>query len=125
MKPIAIVVACVALVLSFACKRGEDNYIQHKVDLTGASPQEAYVALNCVKCHGPDRQGQRTAPKLTGIADRWSEDELITYLRNPMAYQAKNPRLAYLAERFPIEMPAYPHTDEQALRQLASWLLSN
>ena len=59
------------------------------------------------------------------IAERWTEDELITYLRNPKAYQAQNPRLAYLAERFPIEMPAYPHTDEQALRQLAGWLLSS
>ena len=125
MKPIAVTVACVALVLSFACKRGEDHYIQHKVDLTGASPHEAYVALNCAKCHGADRQGQRTAPDLTGIAQRWTEDELITYLRDPKAYQAQNPRLAYLAERYPIEMPAYPHTDEQALRQLAGWLLSS
>ncbi|MGD8439418.1 MAG: cytochrome c [Holophagae bacterium] len=123
MKPVTVSVVFVAIVLALACARGDDNYIQHKVDLTGASPQESYVALNCAKCHGPDLEGQRTAPKLTGIAERWSEDDLITYLRNPTAYQAQNPRLAYLAERYPIEMPAYSHTDEQALRGLASWLL--
>ena len=124
MRLIVVVAVSITIALAFACKRGEDNYIQEKVDLTGKSPEQVYVALNCAKCHGADHEGQRTAPALAGLATRWNEDQLVAYLRNPKAVQAANPRLAYLAERYPIEMPAYPHTDEQALRELTGWLLA-
>ena len=125
MKSIAVVVASIAIILAVGCSPGEDRYIQHQVDLTGASPQEAYVALKCASCHGAGREGQRTAPTLTGIGGRWTEDELIAYLRDPAAVQAATPRLAYMAERYAIDMPAYPHTDEQVLRNLVGWLLSS
>jgi cytochrome c553 len=124
MRDITIVVVCVAVVLSFGCKRGEDHFIQEKVDLTGIGPEQAYVALNCARCHGADLEGQRTAPKLTGLAERWDQERLIAYLRNPNAVQAATPRLAYLSEKYPIEMPAYSHTDEQVLLGLVSWLLA-
>ena len=125
MKHTVIVVACLAVVFAVGCKRGEDRYIQHQVDLTGVPPQEAYVALKCASCHGAEREGQRTAPALTGLGERWSEDQLIAYLRDPAAVQAATPRLAYMAEQYAIDMPAYPHTDDQVLRDLVGWLLSN
>ena len=40
------------------------------------------------------------------------------------AVQAATPRLAYMAEKYPIEMPAYAHTDEQVLRDLTGYLLA-
>ncbi len=124
MKPVAAVVVCIAVAAALGCSRGQDNYIQGQVDLTGASPEEAYVALKCASCHGAELEGQRTAPKLVGIAERWSEDDLYSYLRNPRAVMAGNPRLASMAERYPIEMPAYANTDEQVLRDLTAWLLT-
>jgi cytochrome c553 len=124
MKNAIVVVACLAVAAAFGCSRGEDNYIQGQVDLTGASPEQVYAGLNCASCHGAELEGQRTAPALKGLAERWSEDELIAYLRDPKAVQAANPSLAYMAERYPIVMPAYPHTDEQVLRGLVSWLLA-
>ncbi len=85
----------------------------------------AYVALKCAKCHGAELEGQRTAPKLTGLENRWSQDELVAYLRDPQAVVAVTPRLAYMAEQYAIAMPAYAHTDEQVLQGLAGWLLAN
>ena len=121
---IGIVVTCALFAVVMGCGQSEDKYYQDVVDLTGKPPEVAYVALKCAKCHGFEREGQRTAPTLKNIGKRWSEDELITYLRDPQAVVAVTPRLAYMAERYPIGMPAYPHTDEQVLRGLTGWILA-
>jgi cytochrome c553 len=124
MRGLGIVVIATALALTLGCGSDEDEFTQHSVDLTGQPPEVAYVALKCAKCHGAELEGQRTAPKLTGLTKRWSQEDLIGYLRDPKAVQAATPRLAYMAEKFPIEMPAYPHTDEQVLRGLTDWILA-
>jgi len=124
MRTLGIVVIGIVMALVLGCGSDEDEFTQHAVDLTGQPPEVAYIALKCAKCHGADLQGQRTAPTLTALKKRWSEDDLVDYLRNPKAVQAATPRLAYMAEKYPIEMPAYPHTDEQVLRGLISWILA-
>jgi len=125
MKATGVFVAVTVITALLGCGQEKDEYYQDVVDLTGQPPEVAYVALKCAKCHGPEREGQRTAPKLTGLAGRWDQERLIEYLRDPAAMQAKTPRLAYLAERYPIEMPAYAHTDEQVLQGLTAYLLTN
>ena len=124
MKVTGIVVVSIVFAVGLGCGQGDDEYYQDLVDLTGEPPEVAFVALKCAKCHGAELEGQRTAPKLTGLKKRWSEEDLIAYLRNPKAVQAATPRLAYMAEKYPIEMPAYAHTDEQVLRGLTGWLLT-
>jgi len=124
MKAIGIVVVSIVVAIVLGCGQKEDEFYQEVVDLTGAPPEVAYVALKCAKCHGAEREGQRTAPKLTDLAKRWDEDRLIDYLRDPRAVQAATPRLAYMAEKYPIEMPAYAHTDEKVLRDLTGYLLA-
>jgi len=124
MKAIGFVVVGIVIAIILGCGQGGDEYEQHLVDLTGEPPEVAYVALKCAKCHGAELEGQRTAPKLTGLSKRWDEQQLVDYLRNPKAVQAATPRLAYMAERYPIEMPAYAHTDEQVLRGLTGYLLA-
>jgi hypothetical protein len=124
MRIIGIVIVGIVISIVLGCGQGEDEYQQDVVDLTGEPPEVAYVALKCAKCHGAELEGQRTAPKLTGLAKRWDEQQLIAYLRDPRAVIAVTPRLAYMAERYPIEMPAYAHTDEQVLGGLTGWLLA-
>ncbi len=124
MRIIGIVIVGIVIAIVLGCGQGEDEYQQDVVDLTGEPPEVAYVALKCAKCHGAELEGQRTAPKLTGLAKRWEEQQLIDYLRDPRAVIAVTPRLAYMAERYPIEMPAYAHTDEQVLRGLTGYLLA-
>jgi len=124
MRVIGIVIVVIVIAIVLGCGQGEDEYQQDVVDLTGEPPEVAYVALKCAKCHGAELEGQRTAPKLTGLSKRWDEQQLVEYLRNPKAVQAATPRLAYMAEKYPIEMPAYAHTDEQVLRGLTGYLLA-
>ncbi|MEE4273754.1 MAG: c-type cytochrome [Thermoanaerobaculales bacterium] len=124
MRAATLVVTATLIIFAAACGAGKDEFRQQEIDLTGAPPGVAYAALNCDRCHGAELEGQRTAPKLTGLSKRWSENELIAYLRDPKAVQAATPRLAYMAEKYPIEMPAYAHTDEEVLRGLVGWLLA-
>jgi len=67
---------------------------------------QAYVDLNCANCHGESRKGKRSGPPLTGLAERWTADELVRYLSDPEAVVKANPLLAYKAERYAISMPA-------------------
>ena len=124
MKAIGIVAIGIVITVNLSCGQGKDEFQQEIVDLTGQPPEVAYVALKCAKCHGAELEGQRTAPKLTNLAKRWDEQQLIDYLRDPRAVIAVTPRLAYMAEKYPIEMPAYAHTDEQVLRGLTGYLLA-
>jgi len=89
------------------------------------SPEALYVDLGCAKCHGKNREGQRSGPPLNALADRWQEESLLEYFNDPKAVMEKNPRLKYMAEGFPIVMPAYPDTSEEDLRKLAQFILSS
>ena len=89
------------------------------------SPEALYVDLGCAKCHGDNREGQRSGPALIKIADHWNEDELLEYLRSPRTFVESNPRLSYLDEQYPIAMPAYASTNEEDLRKLAEYILNS
>ena len=89
------------------------------------SPEALYVDLGCAKCHGENREGQRSGPPLVALTDRWQEESLLEYFKDPKAVMEDNPRLKYMAEGFPIVMPAYPDTSEEDLRKLAQFILSS
>ena len=73
------------------------------------TPEALYVDLGCAKCHG----------------DHWQEESLLEYLADPKGVMEQNPRLKYMAENFPIMMPAYPDTSEEDLRKLAQLILGS
>jgi cytochrome c553 len=89
------------------------------------SPEALYIDLGCARCHGDNRQGQRSGPPLVRIKDHWDEAELLEYLKNPKTFVVANPRLSYLDEQFPIAMPAYAATSEEDLRKLAEFILNS
>jgi cytochrome c553 len=89
------------------------------------TPQALYVDLGCAKCHGDNREGQRSGPPLNTLAERWTEDSLLEYFADPKAVMETNPRLKYMAEDYPIVMPSYPDTSEEDLRKLAQFILSS
>ena len=89
------------------------------------TPEALYVDLGCAKCHGENREGQRSGPPLNALADRWQEESLLEYFIDPKAVMENNPRLKYMAEGYPIVMPAYPDTSEEDLRKLAQFILSS
>jgi mono/diheme cytochrome c family protein len=89
------------------------------------TPEALYLDLGCVKCHGPDRQGQKSGPPLLDIGDNWQEEDLLEYLADPKGVMEKTPRLKYMAENYPIMMPAYADTNEEDLRKLARFILES
>ena len=89
------------------------------------TPEASYVDLGCAKCHGAEREGKRSGPSLVKIEDHWDEEGLMQYLRDPKTFVDANPRLSYMGEQYPIAMPAFAHTDEQQLRQLAEFILNS
>jgi hypothetical protein len=99
-----------------------------EVQLTG---WRAYVDLKCGDCHGVNREGKRTGPPLTGLAEHWSADRLVDYLEDPDAMIVTDKKLAYRAEKYAIGMPKVsgksPGYAEKAaaerLQALAEYLL--
>ena len=89
------------------------------------SAEALYVDLGCAKCHGENREGQKSGPALIALADHWQEESLLEYMADPKAYTEKNPRLKYLAESYPIMMPSYADTTEEDLRKLAQLMLGS
>ena len=89
------------------------------------SAEALYVDLGCAKCHGDNREGQRSGPALVKIADHWDESELLESLKSPKAFVETNPRLSYLDEQYPIAMPAYATTSDEDLRKLAEFILNS
>ncbi len=87
------------------------------------TPEASFIDLGCAKCHGPAREGRRSGPPLVKIEDHWDEEGLMQYLRDPKTFIEANPRLSYMAEQYSITMPAFAHTDEQQLRELAVFIL--
>lgn len=89
------------------------------------SPEALYIDLGCAKCHGDNREGQRSGPPLVKIVDHWNESELLEYLKSPKTFVETNPRLSYLDEQYPIAMPAYATSSEEDLRKLAEYILNS
>jgi cytochrome c2 len=89
------------------------------------SAEALYVDLGCAKCHGDDRQGQRSGPPLVKIEDHWDEESLLEYLKSPKSFVESNPRLSYLDEQYPIAMPGYASTSEEDLQKLAQLILNS
>jgi cytochrome c551/c552 len=89
------------------------------------SPEALYADLGCAKCHGENLEGQRSGPPVNDLANRWDEDSLVAYFKDPKAVMEERPRLKYMAEDYPIMMPAFPDTNEEDLRMLAQFVLSS
>jgi len=89
-----------------------------------AAGREAYEAESCGACHGATLGGSRTGPPLQGLASEFTEDELVSLLRDPARWVRDDARVARLAKRFPGRMSGLPAADEQRLRSLAAYLLS-
>jgi cytochrome c2 len=92
---------------------------------TPGTAEASYVDLGCAKCHGADREGMRSGPPLHNLAERWGEDDLVAYLRDPQSFVQSNPRLKAMDEEYPIAMPAFPNTPEDELRALVVLMLES
>lgn len=85
--------------------------------------EQLISSLNCGMCHGNDLNGTQMAPALNNLAQYWSRDNLINYLRNPSSYSSDE-RFKEYKERYKnVIMPPYNNIDVKELGKIADYLL--
>lgn len=84
--------------------------------------RQLYEDHACGRCHGERREGQRTAPPLTGLAQHWTADALVGYLRDPGEVRGQVPRLLQLGDTYSLKMPPIDAPEDE-LRDLAEYLI--
>lgn len=84
-----------------------------------------FVSDACPTFHGQDRRDANNGPPLQGLRARWTEENLIRFLREPSAFSQSDPRLRQLADRYKTVMPGPLRSDEARLRNLAGFLLQD
>lgn len=81
--------------------------------------------LGCINCHGPDGRGMAGfGPTLHGKKSNWTHDTLLAYLRDPVGYASKDPRLKKQAQQFMSPMPPVLTPDQVEVDRLIERVLS-
>ena len=121
-----ISVAAVALVVAIAvvasCSKPAPPAAAPDAE-TIARGRKVYEAEACAACHGAGRSGSDVAPALWNLGRHWDEDRLVSFLKDPVAFRAHDPRMAEVAARYPADMPGVPTGDAERIRALAHYLL--
>lgn len=85
--------------------------------------KELMSKLSCITCHGTELTGTKMGPSLYNVAEYWSRDKLINYLRNPTSF-SDTERFQKFEEQFPgMIMPAFGHIEVKDLGKIADYLL--
>lgn len=127
---VAVAAICGLVVVALSCGQSKPTPPPGLTEAQLAGWQ-AYVDLDCASCHGESREGKRSGPPLTGLAEHWSAEQLARYLADPDAAVRATPRLAYKAEQYAIAMPAVSgkspgyagKVNEETLAALAEYML--
>lgn len=106
-----------------ACSKAKQPAAQESA--TVGEGRRIFRADACPTCHGQDRAGTINGPSLEGLRGRWTEDDLIRFLRDPSAARRTDARLRQLAERYKTSMPSPARIDEARMRALAAYLLQD
>lgn len=78
---------------------------------------------NCSQCHA-DGTGSSLAPTLHGKKSSWTRETLVTYLKDPPGYAAKDPRLKAQGTKYSLPMPTYKMLPQGELEKLADHVLA-
>jgi len=87
----------------------------------GAAAAKLFRQQACGQCHGATGKGSSLGPPLSGLAGRWSVDELAAYLADPRGYDGDN--FVRSQGNYPAPMSTYSHLSLEERRSLAGWLL--
>ena len=110
----------------------EDSYIETNEYYEESQTEPAQVndglalirRTGCVSCHGSNLEGSNVGPSLQNIAQYWSRDGLINYLRNPSSYEGGERFKNYKAIYSNVVMPPYDNVDVKDLGKMAEYILS-
>ena len=62
-------------------------------------------AQQCAMCHAQNGAGSALAPSLHGKKQHWTRATLVTYLKDPVGYAKKDPRLVKQGAQYSQPMP--------------------
>jgi len=93
-------------------------------DTGAASGAAIYRTQACATCHGDDGAGTPFGPSLQGKKGFWTRAALVAYLKNPIAYAEKDPRLAAQARKFTLPMQRFDQLSESDLEAVADHVLA-
>ena len=85
--------------------------------------ERVYAAQGCALCHGGDGSGTALGPTLHGKAPHWTRENLVLYLKAPIAYAEKDPRLAEQKKKYSLPMRQFDHVPEAELGAVADYVL--
>jgi mono/diheme cytochrome c family protein len=105
-----------ALLLSWPASCGGDA----QKEATG--PQ--LYQVNCSMCHGPDGSGSMLAPTLHGKKGHWVRATLVSYMKDPVGYAEKDPRLKAQAGKYSLPMTSMKMLPQADLERLADHVLA-
>lgn len=78
----------------------------------------------CTRCHGKNGEGAGLGPTLHGKKAHWTRESLVAYLKDPVGYAKKDPRLAEQGHKFLQPMPTYKLLRPEELERLADHVLA-
>jgi len=108
-------------------KNKEESAFRRTNEAVNTNPTDTGIDLlkniGCTSCHGSNLKGTRLAPNLNGVANNWSRDELLNFLRNPNAYES-TPRFKRYKKNFKTIMPSYSNIDVKTLGKIVDYLMT-
>lgn len=94
-------------------------------DSAATSGPELFKAWACFQCHAQDGRGiQGLGPPLVGKSEHWTRESLTQYLRDPVGFAAKTPRLKEQGRGYMVPMPPVLTQDEAAVARLVDHVLA-
>ena len=91
---------------------------------TGApSGEKVFAAQGCTLCHGSDATGSSFGPTLHGKARYWTREKLVQYLKAPVEYAEKDPRLAEQRKKYTMPMRQFDKVPDDELGAVADFVL--
>jgi cytochrome c2 len=86
--------------------------------------RQVFLALSCPACHGHDRKGTNIGPPIRKLHNRWTEERLLQFLRDPASFKQADVRLRRISERYRTDMPSPFVGDDASLKTLIAYLLA-
>jgi mono/diheme cytochrome c family protein len=88
------------------------------------SGAQLYREQNCVQCHGPTGEGTQLGPSIADKLSYWKRESLAEFLADPIAYSARDERLAAQGKQYLTPMVKFLTLSEDERLRIADYVLA-
>jgi glucose/arabinose dehydrogenase/mono/diheme cytochrome c family protein len=120
-RPIILAALIIIAVSAFLIIRRSHNAPGYPADATTLAHGHRLFTRYCTSCHGLQEDG--IGPRLGGITSLLTEDQLVTFIRNPeKSIASGNARAVALHSRYKQTMPAFDWMAADSLHSILAYL---